>query len=1154
MQIAGTEKMGYYPTPSKTLSLLCGALSAGAGSALRILDPCVGEGEALAAVAATLRVAGARVTTYGVDLSPQRAAQAKARLDHVIAGAWADVSARNGAFSLLLLNPPYDFEAGNKADEKKRQEYLFLRQSYEKLCAGGVLLYLIPRWVLGLSEVARFLAGHFGEISIWRLPDGEFDRYKQIVVLGRRKPRTLADDAAEALLLAFGSQQLPPSLDEAGCIYQVPESPAVDRFFFHKSILSHDEALDAVASHGVLATRAWQDLVRPPQELAFRPVMPLRRGHLAMLLASGLMGTVALGDIVAKGKAVKVSEKVLPKDGEEEDRDTERQREKFVTRVYTLDREGNHRLIDTQAGLEAFLEEHGGALARLIEARHRPLYDGQPQVREWTALGRLLPHKLLPGRPVAGLLDAQKHVAIAAARAVRTLGYSHIVAEMGFGKSAAGLAVTELNGDWPALVLCPSHLVEKWARETADVVPGVTATIVRSVGELQSFRAAYRPGEKRVAVLSKEYAKLGSGWQPSAFRRYMRGDDGILQVWACPRCGGVLVDGEEVPILVLAPKRQRCPRCGEPLYSFTSLGANGKNSNGNQAGFGEYLKRESAIAQALAQRAEAQATGAGELEVEDLYPIPEFPPPHRTARWPLSRYIRGRLPGFFRLLIADEVQAFKGKATDQGAAFQDLINACAHTLTLTGTIFGGKSTSLFWLLYRLDHQIREDYGFHDETRWAAHYGRLERIAKKAESDVDGAFSGRRRYYERAKEIPGIAPQIVARILPSTVFARITDLGYSLPPYAEEIVRLEMTEPQAKQYAWLDTTLQSLVAEARERGDLGLISVWLQNVLARPNSGFRLEGVSRQLGKVHVPLQALQPDPDDLSGPRQLQNILLEPVAKDAELLPKEAWLASYCQAEAAQGRKVLVYVRQTASRDIQPRLVETLTRAGLRTIALPDSVEAVRREAWIAQRAADIDVLLTNPKKVETGLDLIAFATVVFFEIEYSLYTLWQAMRRVWRLGQTRAVKVVYAIYHNTMEEAALALMGQKLKAALLLYGDNAASAIADEAAEDDGDLLAELAARVLARENLTADGLSGLLQGSTRTTTAPWGSYTQESVALLAALEGFARVLGFADAMAAREALRRAQANGANGRTRGQRGLVPLGQTSFFDLAHAST
>ena len=299
--------------------------------------------------------------------------------------------------------------------------------------------------------------------------------------------------------------------------------------------------------------------------------------------------------------------------------------------------------------------------------------------------------------------------------------------------------------------------------------------------------------------------------------------------------------------------------------------------------------------------------------------------------------------------------------------------------------------------------------------------------------------------------------------------------------------------------------------------------------------------------MQVPLQTLQPDRENPSGPHREQNILLDPVVGEGKLLPKEAWLASFCRAEAAQGRKVLVYVRQTATRDIQPRLVETLAGAGLRAISLPDSVQATRREAWIAQRAGDIDVLLTNPKKVETGLDLIAFATVVFAEAEYSLYTLWQAMRRVWRLGQTQAVKVVYAIYRNTMEEVALALMGQKLKAALLLYGDNAASAIAEEAAEDDGDFLAELAARVLARENLTADGLSGLLQGSTHTTTAPWGSYTQESVALLAALDGFARVLGFPDATAAREAMRRAQTAGANARS--SRYLIPVGQTSFFDL-----
>ena len=128
-------------------------------------------------------------------------------------------------------------------------------------------------------------------------------------------------------------------------------------------------------------------------------------------------------------------------------------------------------------------------------------------------------------------------------------------------------------------------------------------------------------------------------------------------------------------------------------------------------------------------------------------------------------------------------------------------------------------------------------------------------------------------------------------------------------------------------------------------------------------------------------------------------------------------------------------------------------------------------------------------------LHLVDFATCIFFEIDYSLYSMWQAMRRVWRLGQTQAVKVVYAVYRNTLEEAALALMGEKLKAALLLYGDNAASAITEEAG--DGDFLAELAQRVLAGEQLAATGLAGLLKPDTRTTTRTWGSPTQESVRL---------------------------------------------------------
>ena len=94
--------------------------------------------------------------------------------------------------------------------------------------------------------------------------------------------------------------------------------------------------------------------------------------------------------------------------------------------------------------------------------------------------------------------------------------------------------------------------------------------------------------------------------------------------------------------------------------------------------------------------------------------------------------------------------------------------AAKYTLTLTGTYFGGKSTSIFWLLHRLASGVRRDFAFHDELRWASTYGLLESVRKrKVGSDVtdeDGTFTGNRRYRDQAHEIPGVSPAIITRLL------------------------------------------------------------------------------------------------------------------------------------------------------------------------------------------------------------------------------------------------------------------------------------------------------------------------------------------------------------------------------------------------------
>jgi hypothetical protein len=88
------------------------------------------------------------------------------------------------------------------------------------------------------------------------------------------------------------------------------------------------------------------------------------------------------------------------------------------------------------------------------------------------------------------------------------------------------------------------------------------------------------------------------------------------------------------------------------------------------------------------------------------------------------------------------------------------------------------------------------------------------------------------------------------------------------------------------------------------------------------------------------------------------------------------------------------------------------------------------------------------------------FSDLVFYELPISLYTLWQAMRRVWRLGQEREVHCTFLTYAETVEAALLNRMGEKLKAALVLYGDEATGALVDT---DDADLQREMIQQALA-------------------------------------------------------------------------------------------
>jgi len=629
-----------------------------------------------------------------------------------------------------------------------------------------------------------------------------------------------------------------------------------------------------------------------------------------------------------------------------------------------------------------------------------------------------------------------------------------------------GSGVVELLNAYPAIVLCPPHLVQKWIREIEETIPGAKALELRRIGrnsedpgdvnDVRRFLKLYEEGklgQKPVAVIAHTSAKYGAGWEHAVVpRKVVDEEDGrVFEALSCPACGSPIqidLPGGFVSTATslddLGDKRRFC----EAEISGYELDAKGRlvrDEHGNPV----WGKR-------ICGTPLFQFTG---------------------RRWAIAEYIAKHVKGAFKLLIADEVHEMAAKASDRGIAFHQLVASTKYTLTLTGTFFGGRSTSIFWLLHRLNASVRKDFAFNDEKRWARLYGVLETIRQSKRTTDDGnedGFTGNRRYQNQAKEQPGISPAIVNRLLDTTVFLSLKDLGLALPHYAEEVVTLTMTDEQGGQYRSMAKKLRDLAIKNRR-----YLSTWLQWTLARPNSAFRDEVV--------------EIDEVDHKGEFVRRKELMElPAVVGDEIMPKESWLVDFCRSERQQGRKVLIYVRQTGTRDIQDRILKILRDGGIRAEVLASGINPRKREEWIAKRVFRLDALITNPRLVATGLDLVAFSSVVFSEIEFSLYTLWQSLRRVWRLGQTKPVKAVFSVYNDTMESRALALIGAKMKAAQLLYGDNVGGAIVPE---EDGDILMKLAREAL--ESADLPDLQSLFADEVIVSNSPLGCPTAPSAPL---------------------------------------------------------
>ena len=325
MRLEAQAKAGFYPTPPAVVEIITTWIGEKTPGVRRLLDPCCGTGEPAARIGAA-----AGCEACGVEIHTERAKTAKNLLSKVVAGDLFSVRARPGSFSILYLNPPYDFDA-----EDGRTELSFLKHTLPYLTPRGLLLFVLPQKRI-TTRTARVLSAYFEDLKIRKFPTDEFQSFGQIVIAGLKRERTEVNGDVLANLTQIQFMDL-PEMHRKEFSFTVP---AVGRDFFIRSAeFGPDELAEELNASPLwkepsLGLVVEEEQIRP----AIQPLMPPRKAHLAMLIAAGLINNQILEAngrrLLIKGTAKKVIDRF---EEETENGIKITERERIVTQINAFD-------------------------------------------------------------------------------------------------------------------------------------------------------------------------------------------------------------------------------------------------------------------------------------------------------------------------------------------------------------------------------------------------------------------------------------------------------------------------------------------------------------------------------------------------------------------------------------------------------------------------------------------------------------------------------------------------------------------------------------------------------------------------------------------------------------------------------------------------
>jgi hypothetical protein len=485
--------------------------------------------------------------------------------------------------------------------------------------------------------------------------------------------------------------------------------------------------------------------------------------------------------------------------------------------------------------------------------------------------------------------------------------------------------------------MCPPHLVETWRAELEHVFPkgAIEVQVLEKWTELLRWPRG-KPARPTWLIMGETLAKNGAYWRPAAVKDCQR----IL----------------------------RCPECGSQLRAKASAGGNFLTLKD--------LERSRKRCTAEVPTRRLNADGEPVMRPCDAALWQYIGKPRV---WAPADYIHKHLRGVFDYLVCDEVHEEKSETSARANALGALVASCRKVIAMTGTLIGGKAGHVRSLLFRLSPGSlkAEGLSWQDDMEFARRYGRVDTIVTEkisAGGNDDNRRSHGKSVTRRQAEQPGIMPTLYGRhLIGNTIFLSLKDVAEDLPSYDEHPTPMRMNAELAEPYREVEAKLKDAVAQLLRKGNHQLLSGMLHALLAYPDFPYDW----KTIGYV-----------DGSGGPNgRFVSVTTPPTLDRDTLWPKERKLLEILAEEKAQGRQVWTFCTYTSTHPVLGRLEKIIQEAGHTVRVLDaDKVPTRSRSAWIARNAPGVDVIISHPQPVRTGLTLFDamgghnFPSLVFYE------------------------------------------------------------------------------------------------------------------------------------------------------------------------------